>query len=90
MIHMKMRTAVAVALGGWVAALGSAALLTYDLNRPLHSGPHIAEVTLPSEPLPDDLVEPAAEPEPVLYMPTVTIVGQPRHASAPGGARGVE
>jgi hypothetical protein len=36
MVVMKKRTAVAVTMGVWAAALGSAAALTYELNRPLH------------------------------------------------------
>jgi hypothetical protein len=33
---MKKRTVSAVTAGVWIAALGSAAALIYELNRPLH------------------------------------------------------
>jgi len=73
---MKRGTALAVTLGVWVAALGSAAALTYDLNRV----PNVAQspepavaVIAPRQAAP---VKPAAEPQPVLTIPTVTIVAQ--------------
>jgi hypothetical protein len=87
MMKMKKGTAIAVAVGGWVAALGSAAVLSYDLNRPLHSRPPAAQVAPPSRPEPTEATEPTeptAQPEQVLYMPTITIVGQARRPSAPG------
>jgi hypothetical protein len=34
-VKMKKRTTIAVTVGVWIAAMGSAAALTYDLNRPL-------------------------------------------------------
>jgi hypothetical protein len=88
MMKMKKGTAIAVAVGGWAAALASAAALTYNLNRPLHFGRTAAQVALPS--LPTEPTEPAAEPEKVLYMPTITIVGDAHRTSAPGGSRGVD
>jgi hypothetical protein len=71
---MKKHTALAVTVGVWIAALGSAAALTYDLNptpRPAPEAPSGLTATTPKPSLP---VKPAAEPSPVLMIPPVTIV----------------
>jgi hypothetical protein len=84
MMPMKKRTVLAVTLGVWIAALGSAAALATDLNRPSHfARPHVAtETSQPGAPLaaapvarPVAAVDPAPEQQPVLVIPTVTIVG---------------
>ncbi len=77
---MKKRTAIAVTVAVWMAALGSAAALTYDLNRTPHiAKAHLANVTsqtaFPSSAAPTALTQPAPEAQPVLYIPTITIVG---------------
>jgi hypothetical protein len=78
MFPMKKRTAIAVTLGVWIAALGSAAALAADLNRPSHfARPHSANVA--SQPqaavAPTPALDPAPEDQSVLLIPTVTIVG---------------
>jgi hypothetical protein len=81
MVPMKKRTALAVTLGVWVAALGSAAALTYDLNHApriaQHSAPEVNAITFPAAP-----IVPTAEPQPVLMIPTVTIVARAPRAPA--------
>jgi hypothetical protein len=78
---MKKRTAIAVTLGVWIAAVGSAAALTYDLNRPLQ----LASVA-PRRESPFDTANAAvAGPPPeqsVLYIPDITIVGTAPHRSS--------
>ena len=85
MAPMKKRTAIAVTVGVWMAALGSAAALEYDLNRAPHlSRPHLASVTsLPATPLtaaPPAFALLASEVQPVLVIPTITIVGSMRRS----------
>ncbi len=74
--RMKKRMAIAVTVGVWVAALGSAAALTYDLNRAVHLAGGTPESTVP---LPSAeyaaVARPVQEP-PVLYVPTITVVGR--------------
>jgi hypothetical protein len=82
MMPMKKRTAIAVTVGVWIAAVGSAAALTYDLNRtPQIAKPHFANAAshpvIPSSAAPVAFVQPALE-QPVLYIPTITIVGTVR------------
>lgn len=78
MASIKKRAVIALTAAVWLAGLGSAAALTYDLNRPLKQRPVPATVaegvaTRPSAPV--------APLEPlVLYVPTVTIVGEARHS----------
>ncbi len=88
MTSMKRRTAIAVAVGVWLAAVGSAAALTYDLNRPLRSAGATLEgaVAAPLVPVHAALSEPPSEPPvPVLYVSTPTIVrAAPRRPVAPG------
>ena len=75
MANTKKRLAIATAIV-WACAFGSAAALAYVLDRPLH-------VRGTSEPVPaytpppssgDVVIVPTAIPEPVLLIPTVTIV----------------
>jgi hypothetical protein len=74
MATMKRRTAIAVTVGVWLAAAGSAAALTYDLNRPLH----LAKTTLlraaPVSAM--HAAAPVSEIESVLVIPTITVVGR--------------
>lgn len=76
MAGMKKRTAIAVTVGVWVASLGSAAALTYDLNRPLYYPVStISQRTVPAlDTRSGTVVEPVQEVQRVLYVPTVTIV----------------
>jgi hypothetical protein len=76
------KAAIAATLGVWIATVGSAAALTYNLNR----GPHESGATGPtSSPAPQAAVaaiQPAAPVQSVLYIPTITIVGHvPRPAA---------
>jgi hypothetical protein len=76
MIVMKKRTAIAVGVGMWVAAMGSAAALTRELNRPLHWAGGTPNVAAPTSDTPAPAVaQPAAELPPVIYVPAVTVVG---------------
>ena len=79
---------VALTLGVWVAALGSAAALTYDLNRPLHEHRATSQLVesrlaeMPFDAPRQAVAAPVSEPAPALYIiPTITIVGRtPRRA----------
>lgn len=42
MISINNTTALRVTAGLWAAAVGSAIMLTYELNRPLHEGGAVA------------------------------------------------
>jgi hypothetical protein len=82
MTTMKRRTVIAVTAGVWVAAVGSAAALTYDLNRPLHWVDTTLLRTTPVYAV--RAAEPAAEMLSVLNIPTITIVGHaPHHLAVP-------
>jgi hypothetical protein len=88
MVPMKRRTAIAVTVGVWIAALGSAAGLEYDLNGTPHfASAHLANVTSqPATPLAaasQASAPAAAEMQPVLYIPTITIVGSMRRLVVP-------
>lgn len=77
---MNKRTAIAVTVGLWIAALVSATALAYELNRTPHlAGPHMANVTsqfaTPAPAARTVLAPTAPESQSVLYIPTVTIVG---------------
>jgi hypothetical protein len=83
MAMMKKRMMAVITLGVWIAALGSAAALTYNANRPTQvAGGGGSQADAPS-----DMVGgapfasvPGQEMESVLYMPDVTIVGKAPHA----------
>jgi len=79
MTSMKRRTAIAVTVGVWVAALGSAAALTYDLNRPMHLAGATAQLAVPIHAERAAVAESVLELQPVLYIPTITVVGQMPH-----------
>jgi hypothetical protein len=81
---MRKRTVVALTAAVWLAAAGSAAALTVELNRPL------AVVESTSQPKPAFSTTQAAEvpiakAASVLNVPTVTIVGRAVHR--PGANR---
>jgi hypothetical protein len=92
MVPMRKRTAVAVTLGVWIAALGSAAALTYDLNRAPNLASVTAQPTTPSAAAPVAVVRPTSNTQPVLVIPTFTIVGTIHHsvANAPKPERPVD
>ncbi len=77
---IKGKVAVAVTVAVWTVALGAAAALSYDLNRPLHSRPTppggapAAQVSPPPEAEP--ATEPASEDPSVMHIPPATIVGR--------------
>jgi hypothetical protein len=84
---MNKRTAIAVTVSVWIAALGSATALAYDLNRTPHlARPHSANVTsqfaTPAPAAPTVFAPPAPEVQSVLYIPTITIVGSMRRADS--------
>lgn len=76
---MKKRALVAVTAGVWLAAIGSAAALTYDLNRPLHAKGQwqdnlaVTETAVPPTEAPRPLVKEVTST--VQLMPTFTVVG---------------
>lgn len=73
---MKRRMAIAVTAGVWIAAVGSAAALTYDLNRPLRWVSGATHVTAASQVAREAPTETVSDSPPVLYIPTITIVAQ--------------
>jgi hypothetical protein len=75
MAAMKRQPAMAITLGVWIAALGSAAALAYHATRPVQ----LAGVTSEHEPQFDteSAVEaPVQELQAVLYIPEATIVAK--------------
>lgn len=84
---IKGKVAVAVSVAVWTVAMGAAAALTYDLNRPLHARP-TATPQLSSVPegraaTQATSEQPAPEEETVIHVPPATIVGRaPSHPSA--------
>jgi hypothetical protein len=74
MTTMKRRTAIAVTVGIWLAAAGSAAALTYDLNRPLHLAKTTSLRAAPVDAM--HAAAPVPEIESVLVIPTITVVGR--------------
>ncbi len=84
---IKGKVAVAVTVAVWTVALGAAAALTYDLNRPLHARPAPQVSSMPegraaTQPT-ATAARPAPEEETVIHVPPATIVGRaPRHPSA--------
>jgi hypothetical protein len=75
---MKKGTMVAITIAAWLAAMGSASALTYELNRPLRLAPAASVVPAPPHAAQEGVRAPAAERlpalAPVLYLPLVTIV----------------
>jgi hypothetical protein len=92
MVPMKKRTAVAVTLVVWIAALGSAAALTYDLNSTPKLASATAQPATPSIAAPAAVARPASKTQAVLVVPTITIVGSIHHsvANAPKPERPVD
>jgi hypothetical protein len=84
MVVMKKRTAIAVTMGVWVAALGSAAALTYELNRPLHWAGVMSQLVAPIR---NTAYGAVAELQPVIYVPTVTVVGTLKDAARARGPK---
>lgn len=72
MAAMKRRTMIAVTVGVWLAAIGTATAVTIDLNRPVHPKSSASQHAAPAAPA-------AAEKGTgdTLCIPAVTIVGQP-------------
>jgi hypothetical protein len=78
MATMKKRAIAAITAGVWLGAIGSAAALTYDLNRPLYA------VSGASHGAPESAATQTEAPSPLVtapapsvqMMPTVTVVGR--------------
>jgi hypothetical protein len=94
---MKKRTAIAVTAAVWLASLGSAAALTYELNRPLRDGRAPSPIAASSMSATASAAEARAfaaesfsEP-PVIDVPTITIVASvERHRrSSPAASRAI-
>jgi hypothetical protein len=81
MANKKIGAVMAVTLGVWVAALGSAAALTYELNRPLHLR-NTPSIEAPSGNIGVSPAEAKPDMQTVLYLPPVTIVGRALHRAA--------
>jgi hypothetical protein len=81
MTTIEQLTATAVTMGVWIAAVGSAAALTYDLNRAPHLASDAAQSSAPSQRAPALLAQPVSESQPVLYVPAITVVGRSHRLS---------
>jgi hypothetical protein len=88
MMSKKNRIVIAVTVGVTLAGLGSAAALTYDLNRPFYEARAHARLAVPIAPedISGGVAVSAAETvsaqavQSVLYVPEITIVASaPRH-----------
>jgi hypothetical protein len=78
MATKKIPTVIAVTLGVWIAALGSAAALTYDLNRPLKLEVNPPPIEVASNPTRVVSAEPISGVQQVLYLPPITILARYR------------
>jgi len=78
MTNKKIPPAVAVTFGVWLAAIGSAAALTYDLNRPVYAMGTAAPIDVPLYATQVAPAKPISGVQPVLYVRPVTIVGRYR------------
>ena len=83
MANKKIPTAIFVTFGVWIAALGSAAALTYELNRPLHLAVAASPMKIPSNQMRAFLAEPTSDMQSVLYLSPFIIVAGPFHRPAP-------
>jgi hypothetical protein len=70
---------IAVTVGVWVAALGSAGALTYDLSRAVPSAGATSLLAAPVNLGHAATTEQVSELSPALYIPTVTVVGKMPH-----------
>jgi hypothetical protein len=76
MIAMKKRKVLYLTVAIGLAGLGTAAAITYDLNRPVHRNHAMSQ---PAASPAEELAAVAAqEPGNVLCIPTITIVGRAR------------
>ncbi len=71
MAAMKRRTMIAVTVGVWLAAIGTATAVTIDLNRPIHPKSPASHAALATPAVADQ------GSEQVLCIPPVTVVGHP-------------
>lgn len=74
MIAMKKRTLVYLTVAIWLAGMGTAAAITYDLNRPVH--PKRGTSQPEASPAAELSAAAAQEQGNVLCIPTITVVGQ--------------
>jgi len=74
MTKMKL---TAIAVTTWVSGFVATAALAYSVHRPLEIVSPVAEHVAPSSPLADlaSLDIPAPEPEQLIVLPTVEIIG---------------
>jgi hypothetical protein len=85
MTSMKRRTAIAVGVGLWIGGLGSAGALTYDLSRTLPLAGATSQPAAPISASGAAFAAPVSERQPVIYVPTITIVAQgPRRSAVVG------
>jgi len=70
---------IALTLGVWCAALGSAGGLSYELSRPLPSADETSRPAVQANLGPTAIAEQVSELSPVLYIPTITVVGKLAH-----------
>ena len=82
MTSTKRRTMIAVTLGVWFAALGSAGALTYDLSRPLSLADATPRLAAAANLDHGAIGVQVPDLSPVLYIPTITVVGQRPHRAA--------
>jgi hypothetical protein len=79
MTRMSKWAVFAVTTGVWVTAVGSAAALTYGLNRPLRAADIVSHHATRHAAAPNTafaaVVEPVSESQSVLRVPTITVVG---------------
>jgi hypothetical protein len=71
---------IALTLGVWLAALGSAGALTYDLSRPLLSADATPRLAATADH--GAIGARVSDLSPVLYVPTITVVAQRPHRAA--------
>jgi hypothetical protein len=92
----KKLSAAIVSVGVWTAALASAAVHTYEFHRTPHFVATAPQSAATLNAAPALLVRPVSEPQPLLSVPSITIVARsnrpshrPSAASPPKATTGV-
>lgn len=76
MTTKENRASIAVAVSVWLVASGSAAVVMYDVSRSLPWVTRASQLETPSTTARAAEGEAISEAQSVLYIPTITIVGQ--------------
>ncbi|HLK38139.1 MAG TPA: hypothetical protein VKU41_15360 [Polyangiaceae bacterium] len=82
MMATRERLLIGATVAVWIAGLGTAAALGYELNRPIQSLVATSHLSASVGAAHASPAVPTLEQAPVLYVPTITIVGRMPHHGA--------